>query len=84
MRCDLSSCPSGQSKVRLLLGRHERELRDGLKEVEASRVKAREAARDAAVLKAKLRAIEGWRDHEIQTLRDAGRDAVDSLKVWRP
>ncbi|CAN0120353.1 unnamed protein product [Scytosiphon promiscuus] len=69
-----------EDEVRLLLGRHERELRDGLEAVEVSRLEAREAARDAAILKAKLRAIEGWRDHEIQTLRDAGRDAVDSLK----
>lgn len=67
--------------MRLLLGRHERELRNGLEAVKASRVEARESARDAAVLRAKLVAIEGWRDHEIQTLRNAGRDAAGSLKV---
>lgn len=49
--------------------------------MEASRVEVREAVRDAAVLRAKLGAIEGWRDHEILVLRTAGRDAVDSVKV---
>lgn len=49
--------------------------------VESSCVRVREATRDVAILKAKLRAIEGWRDHEILTLRTAGKDAVDSLKV---
>lgn len=51
--------------------------------VEASRVEVREAVRDAAILRAKLGAIEGWRDHEILVLRTAGRDAVDSVKVKR-
>lgn len=49
--------------------------------MEASRVEVREAVRDAAILRAKLEAIEGWRDHEILALRTAGRDAVSSLKV---
>lgn len=49
--------------------------------MEASRVEVREAVRDAAILRAKLEAIEGWRDHEILALRTAGRDAVCSLKV---
>lgn len=51
--------------------------------VESSCVRVREATRDVAILKAKLAAIEGWRDHEILTLRTAGREAVDSLKVCR-
>lgn len=44
-------------------------------------MEVREAVRDAAILQTKLEAIEGWRDHEILTLRTAGRDAVSSLKV---
>jgi len=70
-----------QTKVRLLLGRHERELRAGQEAVEASRAEVREAVRDAAILRTKLEAIEGWRDREILVLRTAGRDAVNSLKV---
>ncbi|CAN0449105.1 unnamed protein product, partial [Pylaiella littoralis] len=69
-----------EDEVRLLLERHERELRAEQEAVEASRVEVREAIRDAAILRAKLGAIEGWRDHEILVLRTAGRDAVDSLK----
>lgn len=51
------------------------------KAVEDSRVEVREATRDAFILKARLEAIEGWREHEIQVLRTAGRDAVENLKV---
>lgn len=64
-----------------MLGRHERELRAGQEAVEASRAEVREAVRDAAILRAKLEAIEGWRDCEILALRTAGRDAVNSLKA---
>ncbi|CAM9262946.1 unnamed protein product, partial [Ectocarpus fasciculatus] len=69
-----------EDEVRLLLGRHARELRVEREAVESSCVRVREATRDVAILNAKLAAIEGWRDHEILTLRTAGREAVDSLK----
>lgn len=49
--------------------------------METSRVEIREAARETAIVKEKLKAIEGWRYHETHVLRAAGRDAVDSLKV---
>lgn len=68
-------------KVRLLIERHQRELRTEHEKVEVSRVEVCEAVREVAILKAKLGAIEGWRDHEIFALRTAGRDAVDNLKV---
>lgn len=82
-RLDIFDLPplSELTQIRLLLGRHERELRAREDAVEASRVEVREAVRDAAILRAKLEAIEGWRDHEILALRTAGRDAVNSLKV---
>ncbi|CAM9386389.1 unnamed protein product, partial [Ectocarpus sp. 8 AP-2014] len=69
-----------EDEVRLLLGRHARELRVEQEAVESSCVRVCEAARDVAILKAKLGAIEDWRDHEILTLRTAGKEAVDSLK----
>ncbi|CAM9647190.1 unnamed protein product, partial [Ectocarpus sp. 12 AP-2014] len=69
-----------EDEVRLLLGRHARELRVEQEAVESSYVRVREAARDVTILKAKLGAIEGWRDHEILTLRTTGKEAVDSLK----
>lgn len=52
--------------------------------METAQVKVREAVREAVILRAKLQAMEGWRDHEIVVLRAAGRDAVDSLKVGPP
>lgn len=71
-------------QVRLLLERHSRELKAEEEKVEAAQVQVREAVREAVILRAKLQAIEGWRDHEIVVLRAAGRDAVDSLKVDLP
>lgn len=50
--------------------------------VEESRAEVRGAVREAIILKAKLQAIEGWRNHEIIALRAAGRDAADNLKVY--
>ena len=79
-------CPAGllyasDSKVRLLRERHERELRAKQEAVENLRRQVREAMRDANILRARLEAIEGWRDHEILALRTASQDAVVSLKV---
>lgn len=59
-----------------------RELLAKQEAVEESRVEVRGAVREAAILKAKLQAIEGWRNHEILALRAAGRDAADNLKVF--
>lgn len=67
--------------MRLLLERHHRELRAEQELVEAARAEVREANREAFILKAKLEAIEEWRDHETLVLRYAGRDAVENLKV---
>lgn len=52
--------------------------------MEAAQVKVREAVREVVILRAKLQAMEGWRDHEIIVVRAAGRDAVDSVKVGLP
>lgn len=68
-------------KVRLLLERHQREVRAEKEAVEESHKQVQEAVRDAAVLRAKLKAIEGWRENEIHALRAAGGDAVNSIKV---
>lgn len=93
LACQLSICqrpkpfPYYRSyflEVRLLLERHSRELRAEEEKVEAAQVKVREAVREVVILRAKLQAIEGWRDHEIIVLRSAGRDSVDSLKVSLP
>ncbi|CAN0152673.1 unnamed protein product, partial [Laminaria digitata] len=58
----------------------QRELLAKQEVAEESRVEVRGAVRKAAILKAKLQAIEGWRDHEILALRAAGRDGADNLK----
>lgn len=68
-------------QVRLLLERHHRELRAEQELVEAARAEVRGADRQACILKAKLEAIQEWRHHETFVLRNAGRDAVENLKV---
>lgn len=59
----------------------QRELLAKQEVVEGARVEVRGAVREAAILKEKLQAVEGWRNHEILALRAAGRDAADNLKV---
>ena len=60
----------------------QRELLAKQEVAEESRAEVRGAVREAIILKAKLQAIEGWRNHEILALRAAGRDAADNLKVY--
>lgn len=68
-------------QVRLLVERHQRELRAEQELVEGSRAEVREAKRHAFISKAKLEALQQCREHEISVLRNAGHDAAENLKV---
>ncbi|CAM9414363.1 unnamed protein product [Discosporangium mesarthrocarpum] len=69
-----------EEEVRLLIDLHLRELRSKQDSVEAAAMEVREARRAAGILRARLDALEGWRDSELASLRKAGQDAVHVLK----